>query len=505
MKSSRIVLCACFFCFVCSILPAQPAVSDLTLNSSEITFDASRLAEDSPFWGGWSGDWNERKHPFVALSGALGFNVFLATWNRVMIGSAWAKTGWDEWNHFWEREMAWDRDWYWTNFFLHPYQGAQYYMASRGANMNQLESFAITLLGSYTWEYLCETNAPSKNDMVFTSVGSFAVGEMFFRLSEEADEISRLLSFAVNPQRAWTEYLWRIKPKSHTGNIHSLSLGFDVGNVNAGVHLNGWDKADYPAHEMFPVFGMVEFNVEYNDPYRLDSNRPYDQFTLSVQGGVGKGSGEKGFCAYEDVDEKLFYEIRILSEGMLFGRELKLAEKTDTSLGAVMIYDFDWHSFYMLSSLAPGFAFKQRFNNENSSVEYQTMAGVVMLGNTEFYVAHRELLAEPAGVFCCYNHTMGAETVLKFKYKTENGFAVGADFRGYAMYDFENQRQDFCSTGWEYIGLLSAGVEVPVSKKVRVGVKDELFGKITQYDDDDTSDLRYIVNTAKVFAKLQLK
>ena len=74
------------------------------------------------------------------------------------------------------------------------------------------------------------------------------------------------------------------------------------------------------------------------------------------------------------------------------------------------------------------------------------------------------------------------------------------------MYDFKNQLQSFCSTGWEFIGLLSASVEVPVSKKVRIGVRDELFGKFTRYNDTDTAgDLRYIVNTARVFAKLQLK
>ena len=244
MKNSKVVLSACLFFVAASLFPVS-AVENAGSSgeNAEIAFDAASLNEDSvSFFGGWTGEWNERKHPFVALSGALGFNLLLSTWNRYMIGSGWAKTGWEEWDHFWEREMSWDRDWYWTNFFLHPYQGSMYYMASRGANLNQLESFLITALGSYTWEFLCETNAPSKNDMVFTSVGSFCVGEMFYRLSIEAEEISNLLKIAVNPQRLWTEYVWRINQKKGGrapghGNIHSLSLGVEVGNVNAGVHL----------------------------------------------------------------------------------------------------------------------------------------------------------------------------------------------------------------------------------------------------------------------------
>mgnify|MGYP004462069623 FL=1 len=504
MKSSKFVFGACLFFVMASLLPAQNAEN--AVYDGEIVFSASALSdEETSFFGGWTGEWNERKHPFVALTGALGFNVLLATWNRYMIGSNWAKTGWDEWNHFWEREMSWDRDWYWTNFFLHPYQGSMYYMASRGSNLNQLESFLITALGSYIWEYLCETNAPSKNDMVFTSVGSFAVGEMFYRLSIEAEEINSLLKIAINPQRLWTEYLWGIKPKRTGGHIHSLSLGVDIGNVNAGVHLKD-KKYEYPEHETFPLFGMVEFKVEYNDPYRHDSNRPYDQFTLEVQGGIGKGSGKGSYCAYEDVDEKLFYDIRILSDGMFFARELDLGQNVDTSVGAVMLYDFDWQSLYVFSSLAPGFAFKQRFNGEDRAFEWQAMLAGILLGNTDFYYYQRKVIPEPDGVSCGYNDTVGFESVLKLKYATENGFACGLDFRGYAMYDFKNQLQSFCSTGWEFFGLLSASVEVPVSKKVRIGVRDELFGKFTRYNDTDTAgDLRYIVNTARVFAKLQLK
>ena len=510
MKNSKVVLSACLFFVAASLFPVS-AVENAGSSgeNAEIAFDAASLNEDSvSFFGGWTGEWNERKHPFVALSGALGFNLLLSTWNRYMIGSGWAKTGWEEWDHFWEREMSWDRDWYWTNFFLHPYQGSMYYMASRGANLNQLESFLITALGSYTWEFLCETNAPSKNDMVFTSVGSFCVGEMFYRLSIEAEEISNLLKIAVNPQRLWTEYVWRINQKKGGrapghGNIHSLSLGVEVGNVNAGVHLNKASDFDYPAHETFPVFGMVDFKVEYNDPYRHDSNSPYSQFCLDVQGGMGMGSGEASYCAYEDVDEKIFYDIRILSDGMLFARELDLGENVDTSLGAVMLYDFDWHSFYVFSSLAPGFAFKQRFNGEDSRFEWQGMLAGILLGNTEFYYYKRSVRPEPDGVSCGYNNTVGLESVLKFKYAKENGFALGLDFRGYAMYDFKDQLQNFSSTGWEFFGLLTAGVEVPVSKKVRLGFKDEVLGKFTRYD--DIEDLRYIVNTAKVFAKLQLK
>lgn len=472
--------------------------------SQEIKFNFSSLAatenQNLPFEKADS--WSEKKHPFVALSGALGVNVLISTWNRYMIGSDWAKVGWDEWNHFWERKLTWDRDWYWTNFFLHPYQGSLYYMAARGSNLNKLESLAVTFLGSYTWEYLCESNAPSKNDMVFTTIGSFCVGEMFFRLSAEADEISKFLSYAINPQRIWTQSVWKIKQKRGGNNIHSLSLGFDIGNIVANTKVNNMDSSLYPEREIYPVFSMFEFNVVYNDPFTHDSNSPYSQFDLYVHGGIGKGSGKAGYCAYENIDEKLFYDIRIFSDGMLFARNLNLLENTESSLGAVMIYDFEWHSYYMLSSLAPGFAFKQRVNLPDAKLEWQAMLAGILLGNTDYYYFHRKL-TPVFDVSCNYNNTIGGETILKFHYKKENGFDAGLDFRGYAMYDFYDQLQDGADTGFEFIGLLTASVQIPLSKTVRIGLKDELYGKVTSYKKID--DVKQLVNTGRFFCKFELK
>ncbi len=494
-----------FFVFLLLIFAVTNSFSATEFEDKEIVFNPSFLSDDnnSTFFERIADNWDEKKHPFVAVSGALGFNLGLATWNRYMIGSGWAKTGWEEWNHFWERKMAWDRDWYWTNFFLHPYQGSMYYMASRGSNLNQLESLAVTFLGSYTWEYLCETNAPSKNDMVFTTIGSFCVGEMFYRLSEEAENVSRLLSIAINPQSLWTEYVWRVNPKRTSNNLYKLSLAVDAGNIVAGANVDGLSTSLYPVKEIYPAFGMIEFYTEYNDPYRNDSNNPYSQFSLYVQGGLGKGSGESGYCAYEDVDKKLFYDIRILSDGFLISREADFGENLDTSYGAVMIYDFEWHSYYLLSSLAPGFAFKQRYNREKDSFAWQAMAAYILLGNSDYFYFHREIIPEPDYVSCNYNNTIGGQTVLKFNYSTEKGYAAGIDFRGYAMYAFKNQLQENFSTGWDFIGLLTAYFEVPLSKIVRIGLKDEVYAKVTKYD--DVNDVQQIVNTAKIFAKLQLK
>ena len=84
------------------------------------------------------------------------------------------------------------------------------------------------------------------------------------------------------------------------------------------------------------------------------------------------------------------------------------------------------------------------------------------------------------------------------------GTAVGVNFRGYAMYDFYDQIQtENESTGWEYVGILTANFELPVSKNVSLGAVEEVYGKAALYK--KVPDVYQIVNTAKVYAKLKLK
>ena len=493
-----------------SFLAAQSSDSEHSAESdSDITFSAQAATSSSS--SGWLHENDGKKHPLVAIGGMLFFNLGLSSYNRWCLGSAWAQTGWEEWDHFWEREMKYDRDWYWTNFVLHPYQGSLYYMGSRGSNLNYFESFGVTLLGSAIWEYLCETNAPSTNDMIYTSVGSFAVGEMLYRLSLEADEVSSLLGFTINPMRLWTQGWTRQKPRGTTGNIHELSVKFGVGSARTHTEIINASYLDglYKQNEVFPVYGSAMISVVYHDPYGHDSNEPYSQFELDFGGSAGIGSGEGADCAYKDLDEQLMYDIRIDSNGMLFSRAPKFSENTDTSIGLTMEYNFDWHQFYQLCSLGPGLAIKQRVRFEKSNFEWQLHGAWNALGTTDYYYYHRKslnVLPSDVGVFRTYNMTTGPMAVLKMRYITENGSSLSMGFRGYAMYDFYNQLQDDVpgsSSGWEWIGVVSASVELAVSKTIRLGLGDEVYVKRAFYK--KAPDVFQVVNSGSAYVRLQFK
>ncbi|MBQ9909654.1 MAG: DUF3943 domain-containing protein [Treponema sp.] len=482
-----------------SALSAQSETS--SGSSSDLTFN---VADSEP--SGWLHANDGKKHWFTAIGGMLFFNVGLASYNRFILGSGWAQVGPDVWDHFWERKLEYDRDWYWTNFVLHPYQGGIYYQVSRNSNLNQLESFGVTLVGSAFWEYLCETNAPSTNDMIYTTVGSFAMGEMLYRLSLNADEISSLLGYAINPMRLWSQAWLRQKPLGTTRNIHELSLKFNVGTSRAYTKINDYDSSLYDQHEIYPFYFNPSISLAYNDPYGHDSNDPYSQFELEISAAVGKGSGKGADCAYKDLDKKIMYDIRIISDGMLFARAPQLSQNTDTTVGLVMEYQFDWHQFYELSALGPGLAIKQRVNLENSRLEWQLHGAWNILGTTDYFYYHRPLVEQTASVVRNYNMTCGGMTVLKLRYVSEKGKTLNLGFRGYVMFDFGQQLQkdSTCpSSGWEWIGDLKADFEIPVSRVVRIGVGDDFYVKRAFYK--KVPDLFQFLNSGSVYAKLQLK
>jgi uncharacterized protein DUF3943 len=72
-----------------------------------------------------------------------------------------------------------------TNQFLHPNNGAAYFNSARGNGLSYWTSAGYATFGAFYWECCGETHPMSINDMVSTSIGGIALGEMMFRLSSE--------------------------------------------------------------------------------------------------------------------------------------------------------------------------------------------------------------------------------------------------------------------------------------------------------------------------------
>jgi len=440
-------------------------------------------------------DSQPEKHYLAAAGGVILFNTFLSGWNRYVSKASWAQVTPDDMLHCYENERAWDTDWYWTNFVLHPYQGGLYYMAARSSNLNQFESFCISVLGSTAWEYLGELNAPSNNDLIYTPIGGFAVGEILYRLSLEAGGLSRLSGYLLNPMKPYAEFVTGEKQPATAGHIYDLSLKLSAGSTGTYTSFSGSAAPD-SARELYPVFVSPEVSVVYNDPYGWDSDIPYSQFNLTMSGALGAGSGEDGESA-------AMYDVTLLATGMLFSRSPDFGPDRDTTVGMVFDYDFLWHSFMELSALSPGFAFKQRIRrNDGRTIEWQIHLDALLLGTDDYYYFMHGLIPK-TGTRRNYSYTTGAESVLSWKHTGRDGRILDTGLRLYAMYDFPGQVQDAAYPGWEFTGIGTLNYEVPVGEHVHVGLGNCLYLKKGVYY--GTADVFQRVYTGTVFTRLTLK
>ncbi|MBO5137523.1 MAG: DUF3943 domain-containing protein [Spirochaetaceae bacterium] len=480
----KILLFFVFITLVCSIFAnTNGSISSSDSTETQIVFDSTTL-ENS--------DFKPKKHYLAAAGGVLLQNILLYSWNYFLIGAGWTQVTFDDLIHFYEKPLEFDTDYYWTNFVLHPYQGSLYYMTARASNLNQFESFLYSVLGSAIWEWFCETNDPSINDMVYTTLAAWPLGEMLHRLSFELEAVHSWLRFLGNPMRLYTEPVTRSKPLGTSGNLQSFSLKVGFGLESGKTYATGFDTLK----EFYPAFGKVGFDVLYNDPFTHKTTHPFDQFHLKMEGSLGPGIG----IGHKELEEKLAYDITLFTDGMLYSWALPRGN-IDAVVGFSMNYDFLWNSFFEFTSIAPGVSYKQRVNFENSSFLWETNLGYMLLGTTDFYYFRRNLV-QPEDRSRSYNFNIGVELYERLGWKWNNGHIIDFTLHGFAAYDFDDPD---CDTypGWEFYGLAQLAYDFPVSKSIKVGAEYNLWAKYALYK--DLPNVFSIMHGANIYAKWVLK
>jgi len=195
-----------------------------------------------------------------------------------------------------KRGWEWDLDDFVVNQIGHPYQGNNYYTAGRANGLNFWESSALTAFGSGTWEFFGETNQASLNDLINTTLGGIALGEMFYRTSW----------LIRNTQKTGKARLW-----SEIG----ATVADPIGGINRFISGDSARVVEKPRdvvpsalgstivagalwrgsnHETINSagFGFLETEVLYGDPTTGRSRTPYDAFGLRLDIGGGSALSE---------------------------------------------------------------------------------------------------------------------------------------------------------------------------------------------------------------------
>jgi hypothetical protein len=243
----------------------------------------------------------------MALAQITGLNIVV---NRVDVWARdkdWARVS----AHTWARNLkygwAWDEDGFGTNVFAHPYHGSLYFNSARANGVDFFGSIPITLFGAWTWEYFAETERPSLNDFLLTSLGGVTLGEMFHRGAATIRDntgsglkrtVRELVALPVDPMASlnrlfrgdWTRV--GRNPASHDPDAYVLRMG-------AGARFAGDLMNDSP-----PTVGVVLLDVLYGDPFAGTYEMPFDVFSLRMM--VTSHTGLTAFNA----------------TGQLYGRDL---------------------------------------------------------------------------------------------------------------------------------------------------------------------------------------
>ena len=70
-----------------------------------------------------------------------------------------------------------------ANQVAHPYHGSLYFNSARASGYDFWRSTPFVAAGSLSWELFTENVRPSINDLINTTLGGIALGEVAFRMS----------------------------------------------------------------------------------------------------------------------------------------------------------------------------------------------------------------------------------------------------------------------------------------------------------------------------------
>ena len=238
-----------------------------------------------------------KKRPWQALAEMTGINIGVQLFDRWVAKSDFAQTTLNSIKHNFTDGLVWDNDFFITNLFLHPYHGNLYFNAARTNGLTFWESAPIALAGSLMWEFLGETEPPAINDLIATSCGGMAIGEMTHRLSltmlDDRDRgFSRFLREAaaaiVNPiqglHRIISGDAW------HVSNKNYLYHDFNKLPIDGSVSLGWRYLADDGALFRGVHAPYINLTLMYGTPVDGEHHKtPYDFFDIEMNMAFGGG------------------------------------------------------------------------------------------------------------------------------------------------------------------------------------------------------------------------
>ena len=238
-----------------------------------------------------------RKRYWQAAAEVTAINVGVHLFDRYVLRTDFSETTLRTLKRNFTDGMVWDNDFFITNMFAHPYHGNLYFNAARTNGLTFWESAPYALGGSLMWEFFGETEPPAINDVIATTCGGMALGEMTHRLSltlldDRAFGFSRFLREAaaaiVNPMqglhRIFSGDAWRIR------RTHYRYHDYRQSPIDASVSIGWRYLADDGALFRGIHAPYLNLTLTYGTPVDGEHHKtPYDFFDIDMNMAFGGG------------------------------------------------------------------------------------------------------------------------------------------------------------------------------------------------------------------------
>jgi len=272
-----------------------------------------------------------------------GINLAVWSFDKFILKKTWAqislKSIYNNLNHGFE----WDRGIFISNNLAHPYHGAIYFSAARLQGLDILESTVFTTAGSLMWELFFESNYPSINDTIMTTLGGFILGGPLHQIAGTLyinnsrgfrSVIQKSLSIITNPSFGFNLFSKDPSGLNFFSEKHYYSLQFPF-----GTYWSVTDKNKY-------LLGICIENKDYREK-DLENVKAYDWFLID---------GRLGFRKNDTWDKE------ISSTVLLSGAKTKNGLR-----GLFGVYDYiDTQIVEMISATGIGLGAVSSFDSESN-------------------------------------------------------------------------------------------------------------------------------------------
>lgn len=310
----------------------------------------------------------EEKSIFPALIGGIFTNTVFNVTARIF-GADFAKTGIDSIYTNLTSRWEWDNDTFLFNHPGHPYQGGLYHAAARSNGFNFYESIPFDFIGSLTWELFGENKLPSINDLIVTTFGGAAFGEMLYLLYLEVP--SPWAGVFVSPMAALNNAVFRKTPM-RTNNLYHLSVMTYGGWIRTikedRQYIRDMDNRSDLTYIFTPNVGAT---VIYGNPFNQNSKKPYSHFEILMQFGISF--------------YPLWLDWTLLTDGYLLSWNPVHTEKDVLSTGLTFHYDFIAGNNTNFASNALNWSLKWKRYFTDTRLELRSHVGWMILGSSEYY------------------------------------------------------------------------------------------------------------------------